>query len=52
MSTLGVNSGTAKREGSSIARQLPLSPMRLLAIQIELALDVAVQRAHDTDPGN
>jgi hypothetical protein len=34
---------------SSIALQLPLSPMRVFAIGIEHALDVAVQRSHDAD---
>jgi hypothetical protein len=38
-----VNSGTAS-ERSSIARQLPLSPMCFLAVRIEHALDVEVQR--------
>jgi hypothetical protein len=35
---------------SSIPRQLPLSPMMGLAIRIELANLVAVQRLHDADP--
>ena len=34
----------------SIPCQLPPSPMRVLAVGIEHALDVAVQRPHDADP--
>jgi hypothetical protein len=35
---------------SLIPRQLPPSPMMVLPVGIEQALDVPVQRPHDTDP--
>jgi hypothetical protein len=34
----------------AVARQLPLAPMRILAVGIEHALNVAVQCPHDTNP--
>jgi hypothetical protein len=34
---------------SSISRQLPLSPVVILAIGVERALNVSVQRSHDAD---
>jgi len=38
------------RPASSVTRQLPLSPMRVLPLRVEHALDVAVQCSHHTNP--
>jgi hypothetical protein len=49
MSALQLNSGTRKELRSSIASQLPLSPMRIFAIGVEHPLDAVVQGAQHPD---
>jgi hypothetical protein len=45
-----VTSGEIRDNGSPIPFQLPLPPMRVLAIGIELAPDVAINRPQHPDP--
>jgi hypothetical protein len=50
MSALQVNFGTGNQQfdgGSSIAHQLPASPMRVFTRRIEHSLDVPIERPHD-----
>jgi hypothetical protein len=48
---LTANHAPLRFNGSSIARQLALSPMMLLAVRIEHPLDVTVQCSHDAEFG-
>jgi hypothetical protein len=46
---VGVDAGIFLRLSSSVARQLPASPMLVLARRIEHAFDVTVQCSHDAN---